>query len=74
VRVGKASSTSAPVKSIELGAVRIAGPETAARLGVPVGTPLHMYRDEVATEDTVLAYWHRNPIRRFWGRLTRSRH
>lgn len=65
MRVGKASSTSQPMRSLELTAKIIAGPETAARLGVPVGTEIDL---------GTLAYWHRNPIRRFWGRLTRSRH
>jgi hypothetical protein len=37
-----------------------AGPETAARLGVPEG----------AVVDVVEAYWHRNRWRRVWWRLT----
>lgn len=74
MRVGKVTSTKANTQYQELLGVRIAGPETAARLGVPVGTKLHPHRDEIATEPVTLAYWHRNPIRRFWGRFTRSRH
>lgn len=65
MRLGKVTSTSAPTRSVELTAKIIAGPETAARLGVPVGTEI-----ELGT----LAYWHRNPIRHFWGRITRRRH
>lgn len=68
VRVDRAVQNA---KSVEAGVVRIAGPETAARLGVPVGTPLHPYRDELALEPVTVAYWHRNPIRRFIGRLLR---
>lgn len=65
MRVGKVVNTRSNMKSVELSAVVIVGPETAARLGVPVGT---------AIDQGTLAYWHRNPIRRFWGRLTRRRH
>lgn len=65
MRVGKVTKTSATMREVALEATLIAGPETAARLGVPVGTPVDL---------GTLAYWHRNPIRRFWGRLTRRRH
>lgn len=55
---------SAPARSVELAAAIIAGPETAARLGVPVGSTVDL---------GTLAYWNRNPIRRFWSRVTRRR-
>lgn len=41
----------------------IAGPETAARLGVPVGTVI----------DTTVTRWYRNPIRRALWRLAHPR-
>ena len=65
MRAGKVNSTNSNMKSVELGAVITVGPETAARLGVPVGTQVDL---------GTLAYWHRNPIRRFIGRLRRRRH
>ena len=65
MRVGKVTRTPSYLKSVELCAVKIVGPETAARLGVPVGTPIDL---------GTLSYWHRNPIRRFVGRLTRRRY
>ncbi len=68
-KVGRSAAQNA--KQIELGCVRIAGPETAARLGVPVGTPLHPHRDELALEPVTVAYWHRNPIRRLIRRHLR---
>ena len=36
------------------------GPETAARLGVPVGTVI---------DYGTIAYWHRNPLKRWAWRL-----
>lgn len=62
---GKVTSVGVPAKSVELGAKIVVGPETAAKLGVPVGTEVDL---------GTLAYWHKSPIRRFVGRFTRRRH
>lgn len=46
-------------ESASIGAVVTVGPETAARLGVPVGTEVDL---------GTIAYYHKNPIRRLaWG-------
>ena len=49
-----------PAKTIHSLQEVIAGPETARRLGVPEGSVVQ----------TVELYWHRNPMRRVWWRLT----
>jgi hypothetical protein len=65
LRLGKATRASVPARSVELGATIIVGPETAARLGLPVGSKVDL---------GTIAYWNKNPILRFWGRITRRRH
>lgn len=54
----KVIATNTGVKSREFTAQITCGPETAARLGVPVGTIVDLGR---------VAYWHRNPIKRWRG-------
>ncbi len=51
---------SADVKFAEVSGVVTVGPETAARLGVPVGTQVDL---------GTLAVYHRNPVRRFLANL-----
>jgi hypothetical protein len=46
--------------SQELSAIVTLGPESAEALGVPVGTTV---------DYGVLAYWHRNPLKRLWRRI-----
>ena len=53
---------SADIKAVELQGKVIVGPESAAKLGVPVGTEVDL---------GTLAYYHRNPVRRLWGNLNK---
>lgn len=54
-----AVGANSPVKENILSGKVTCGPETAARLGVPVGTVIDL---------GVISYYHRNPIKRWWGR------
>lgn len=58
-----AHTTEQPPRMVSCHADIIAGPETAARLGVPVGTV-------IGTRD---ARWYRNPLRQLWWQLTHPR-
>jgi len=56
--------TNVPCKSFDFHAVVVCGPETAAKLGVPVGTEIELGR---------VAYWHRNPVKRWLGQRKLSK-
>jgi hypothetical protein len=62
--IPKIFAQSANVKSAELMGKVIVGPESAARLGIPVGTEVDL---------GTLAYYHKNPVKRFWGMITKIR-
>jgi hypothetical protein len=59
----RTNTTAQPPKMVSCHADIIAGPETAARLGVPVGTV-------IGTRD---ARWYRNPLRQLLWQLSHPR-